>query len=75
MSNQPKALLIAAELLEPIPNFPEPTTLEKAAAAELRRLHASNAELLAALRYYRSFEDHQPTPASVAIANATGGKP
>lgn len=38
-SKQPEALRLAAELVEPIDGFQEPTTLEAAAASELRRLH------------------------------------
>ena len=87
MSKQPEALLIAAELLEPIPGFPEPTILEEAAAAELRRLHAVNAELLAALdlatidcqHLHHAYKDRhilsEPCPVvarcRAAIANAT----
>ena len=42
---QAEALRLAAELVEPIDGFQEPTMLEAAAAAELRRLHARIAEL------------------------------
>jgi len=37
---QPEALRLADELEEPLHDFPEPTTLEAEAAAELRRQHA-----------------------------------
>lgn len=47
---QPEALRLADWLEETIPEFPEPTRLESEAAAELRRLHAANAELLEALK-------------------------
>ena len=85
MSKQPEALRLADELLEPIPDFPEPTTLEKAAADELRRLHASNAELLEALQYAhaalvttvdyqlgRPTAEYAAAKASAAIAKAGG---
>jgi hypothetical protein len=36
---QPEALRLAEELCEPLPGFPEPTSLERAAGNELRRLH------------------------------------
>ena len=39
MTTQPEALRLADELCEPLPGFPEPTSLEKAAGNELRRLH------------------------------------
>lgn len=38
---QPDALRLADELLEPMEGFPEPTTLEKNAAALLRTQHAA----------------------------------
>lgn len=38
---QPEALALADELLEPMEGFPEPTTLEKNAAALLRTQHAA----------------------------------
>lgn len=41
MSAQPEALRLADELLEPMEGFPEPTTLEKNAAALLRTQHAA----------------------------------
>ena len=44
-TEQPEALRLADELVEPIDGFQEPTMLEAAAAAELRRLHARIAEL------------------------------
>lgn len=46
---QPDALALADELCKPLPGFPEPTRLERAAGNELRRLHESNTELLQAL--------------------------
>ena len=42
---QAEALRLAAELVEPIDGFQEPTMLEAAAAAELRRQHARIVEL------------------------------
>ena len=39
MTTQPEALRLADELCEPLPGFPEPTSLERAAGNELRRLH------------------------------------
>ena len=42
---QAEALRLAAELVEPIDGFQEPTMLEAAAAAELHRLHARITEL------------------------------
>ena len=42
---QPEALRLADELEEPLHDFPEPTTLESEAAAELRRLHSENETL------------------------------
>ena len=36
---QPETLRLADELCEALPDFPEPTGLEKAAAAEMRRLY------------------------------------
>ena len=50
VNEQPEALRLAEELCEPLPGFPEPTSLERAAGNELRRLHESNTELLAALK-------------------------
>ena len=38
MSTQPEALRLADELCAPMPDYPAPTSLEEAAAAELRRL-------------------------------------
>ena len=46
---KPEALRLADELCAPIPDYQAPTSLEEAAAAELRRLHALNQELLEAL--------------------------
>ena len=42
MKTQPEALRLADELCEPMPDYPTPTSLEAAAAAELRRLYAAN---------------------------------
>ena len=39
MSEQPEALRLADELCAPVPDYPAPTSLEEAAAAELRRLY------------------------------------
>jgi hypothetical protein len=39
MSEQPEALRLADELCAPMPDYPAPTSLEEAAAAELRRLY------------------------------------
>lgn len=39
MSDQPEALRLADELCAPMPDYPAPTSLEGAAAAELRRLY------------------------------------
>lgn len=44
-TEQPEALRLADELVEPIHGFPKPTMLEADAAAELRRLHARVQEL------------------------------
>lgn len=44
-AKQPEALRLADELVEPIDGFEEPTQLEAAASAELRRLHARVQEL------------------------------
>ena len=52
-TQQPEALRLAEELCEPLPGFPEPTSLERAAGNELRRLHEVNQELLAALKAYQ----------------------
>jgi hypothetical protein len=38
MSEQPEALRLADELCAPMPDYLEPTSLEEAAASELRRL-------------------------------------
>jgi hypothetical protein len=38
MSEQPEALRLADELCAPMPDYPAPTSLEEAAASELRRL-------------------------------------
>ena len=38
MSEQPRALQLADELCAPMPDYPAPTSLEEAAASELRRL-------------------------------------
>ena len=38
MSTQPEALRLADELCAPMPDYPAPTSLEEAAADELRRL-------------------------------------
>ena len=46
---QPEALRLADELEEPLHDFPEPTTLEAKAAAELRRLHTESEMRRAAL--------------------------
>lgn len=39
MNTQPEALRLADELCAPMPDYPAPTSLEEAAAAELRRLY------------------------------------
>ena len=39
MSTQPEALRLADELCAPVSDYPAPTSLEDAAARELRRLH------------------------------------
>ena len=69
MTDQPKALRLA-EWLET-----SPTTHDKAAAKELRRLHEVNAELIEALQLARD-EIHDPTlwteKAESAITKATG---
>ena len=57
MTTQPTALELADALEEPVPGFPLPTRLETAAAAELRRLHALNAELAEALKIIATAEN------------------
>lgn len=47
---QSEALRLANELQEPIPGFPEPTSLEAAAAAELLRLDAKVQSLECAIK-------------------------
>lgn len=49
MSNQPEALLLASALTHPLVYGNTP--IAKMAAAELRRLHAVNAELLRELQH------------------------
>lgn len=53
----PEALRLADELEEPLCDFPDPTTLEAEAAAELRRLHAENQALRAKLNTYEDLGD------------------
>lgn len=83
MSKQPEALRLA-EHLESFRSF----DADQAAAAELRRLHAENAELIQELRNiasadWRKWDEEMRTPdefvdwaksrARFAIAKATGG--
>jgi len=88
MNEKPKALRLADELEAPVPDFPEPTTLEAGAAAELRRLHAANIdcvdhfnalkaerdELLEALKALMYWDNGKSEwdEARAAIAKATG---
>ena len=53
-NRQAEALRLADDLEIPIEGYPEATELERNAAAELRRLHAINAELVEALRYVKN---------------------
>ena len=76
MSNKPEALRLA-EHLERFRSFPD----DQAAAAELRRLHAVNQELLEALQKIAGNTYDEWTNgadaariARAAIAKATGGK-
>jgi len=71
-TQQPEALRLAEELCEPLPGFPEPTSLERAAGNELRRLHESNTELLEALRVAKAGEKlcEKVLKARAAIAKA-----
>ena len=66
---QPEALRLA-EHLERFRSFPD----DQAAAAELRRLHAVNQELLFSMQYILSKDHigHIHDTASAAIAKATG---
>lgn len=72
MSTQPEALRIAAWLEETVPGV-EVSPMETKAAAELRRLHEVNQELLAALRKIRGAENRRAMSAiaDAAIAKAT----
>ena len=79
MNTQPEALRLADELCVPIPHFEAPTSLEAAAAVELRRLHAVNTELVNVLARLVGCIDHGSNdPSSIldearaAIARATG---
>ena len=47
MSEQPEALRLADELCVPMPDYPATTSLEEAAASELRRLYLLEALKLA----------------------------
>lgn len=69
MSNKPEAVRLA-EHLERFRSFPD----DQAAAAELRRLHAVNQELLFSMQYILSKDHigHIHDTASAAIAKATG---
>ena len=63
---QPEAL----RLCEIIKYLREPTEFEREAAAELRRLHEVNTELLAALKLARSIIGHPDDTHSQHIAAA-----
>ena len=69
MSDKPEALRLA-EHLERFRSFPD----DQAAAAELRRLHEVNQELLFSMQYILSKDHigHIHDTASAAIAKATG---
>ena len=72
MSDKPEALRLA-EHLERFRSFPD----DQAAAAELRRLHEVNQELLFSMQYILSKDHigHIHDTASAAIAKATGETP
>jgi hypothetical protein len=56
MTEQPEALFLADELEAPLGTVIS-GEVDKRAAAELRRLHEVNAELLAALKAYEAWAD------------------
>ena len=70
MNKQPKALRLADDLEESA----LPTFIVEDAAAELRRLHEVNAELIFALKYIsaQTHIGHIQDTASSAIAKAAG---
>lgn len=70
--NQPRALRIADELLA----LHGPTEIDERAAAELRRLHAVNQDLLEALQFCAgtSYITDAHEVAEDAIAEATKGE-
>ena len=76
VSKQPEALRLA----DWFDSFYLTTSQQAKAAAELRRLHALNAEMLAALRGLLDVTDfhelygNKTEAARAAIAKATGGK-
>ena len=78
MTKQPEALRLADWLEEGNDGTPALTQLEGQAAAELRRLHEVNVELLGLVKRYRTETPlgHQPHMISLAadevIAKATG---
>ena len=82
MSEMPKALLMAGRLRE-AERYTQGARVatQVAAAAELRRLHAANAELLEALKVALDASWNGPMPdyardkARAAIAKAEGVKP
>ena len=80
MSEMPKALLMAGRLLE-AERYTQGARVatQVAAAAELRRLHAANAEMLAVLKEIMSWEENEQAlwakKARAAIARAEEVKP
>ena len=68
---QPDALRLANDLT----NYSVPTDAEKHAAAELRRLHEVNQELVEFAEYIRRTGDTRLASMAIAvIAKATGGQ-
>ena len=63
MSKQSQALRLADEVQRP---YIKASAWEKEAAAELRRLHEANTELLAALKYLTEYsQQHGVMPAAL----------
>lgn len=75
MRTNTEALRLADELCAPIPNYPAPTSLEEAAAVELRRLHAENSRLRHELQIAYLGRSHEAYKAALARAASAAQPP
>ena len=70
MRTNTEALRLADELCAPVPDYPAPTSLEEAAAHELRRLHAENERLRRELQIAYLGLPHGSYKAAIARAES-----